>query len=170
MTIHEFLEKPEPEVRLDEALGHGQKYEVRFFILPSGISPKESRHIVNQESNRAPCESRCQTCNGKEIVYLEKNNRLEKSNLHGNENISSVLQSNPLFSTLPKQEINHLTGYFKVSEYLAGENLYRQGNEGGVMYVLIEGLHIPRLSMMESKHLHLMSKFSQVSILVRKVF
>ena len=37
-----ILEKPEPEVRLDEALGHGQKYEVRFLILPSGISPKES--------------------------------------------------------------------------------------------------------------------------------
>ena len=76
----------------------------------------------------------------KEIVYLEKNNRLEKSNFHGNENIGSVLQSNPLFSTLPQQEIDHLTGYLKVCEFSAGENIFRQGNEGAVMYVLIEGL------------------------------
>ena len=33
-----ILEEPEPEVRLDEALSYGQKYEVRFFILPAGIS------------------------------------------------------------------------------------------------------------------------------------
>ena len=76
----------------------------------------------------------------KEIVYIEKNNRLEKSNFHGNENIGSVLQSNPLFSKLPQQEINHLTGYLKVCEFSAGENIFRQGNEGAVMYVLIEGL------------------------------
>ena len=43
-----ILVHPEPEVRLDEALSYGQKYEIRFFILPTGISPKESRHLVNR--------------------------------------------------------------------------------------------------------------------------
>ena len=43
-----ILTDPVPEVRLDEALSGGQKYEVRFFILPVNISPKESRHIVNK--------------------------------------------------------------------------------------------------------------------------
>ena len=135
-----ILEKPEPEVRLDEALGHGQKYEVRFFILPSGISPKESRHIVNRRVVEHLARAGVTPAMEKEIVYIEKNNRLEKSNFHGNENIGSVLQSNPLFSTLPQQEINHLTGYLKVCEFSAGENIFRQGNEGAVMYVLIEGL------------------------------
>ena len=40
-----ILNEPLPEVRLDEALSGGQKYEVRFFILPANISPKESRHL-----------------------------------------------------------------------------------------------------------------------------
>ena len=43
-----ILDHPEPEVRLDQALSYGQKYEVGFFILPTGVSPKESRHIVNR--------------------------------------------------------------------------------------------------------------------------
>ncbi|MGY8713591.1 MAG: mechanosensitive ion channel family protein, partial [Verrucomicrobiia bacterium] len=43
-----ILLDPAPEVRLDEALSGGQRYEVRFFILPVNISPNESRHIVNK--------------------------------------------------------------------------------------------------------------------------
>ena len=34
-----ILDHPEPEVRLDEALSYGQN-EVRFFILPTGVSPR----------------------------------------------------------------------------------------------------------------------------------
>ena len=32
-----ILTDPVPEVRLDEALSGGQKYEVRFFILPKRL-------------------------------------------------------------------------------------------------------------------------------------
>ena len=38
-----ILSEPEPEVRLDKALADGQRYEVRYFILPANVTPKESR-------------------------------------------------------------------------------------------------------------------------------
>ena len=76
----------------------------------------------------------------KEIVYVEKNKGREKAaGFHGGD-FTELLQSNPLFSRLPESEINHLTGYFNAREYRAGENLFRQGNEGTTMYVLVEGL------------------------------
>ena len=135
-----ILDNPEPEVRLDEALSHGQKYEVRFFILPTGVSPKESRHLVNRRVLEHLARAGVYPSMDKEIVYVEKNKGGEKiGGFHGVD-FTELLQSNPLFSRLPESEINHLVGYFNVREYRAGENLFRQGNEGTTMYVLVEGL------------------------------
>ena len=135
-----ILDHPEPEVRLDEALSHGQKYEVRFFILPTGVSPKESRHLVNRRVLEHLSRAGVSPSMDKEIVYVEKNKGREKTGgFHGGD-FTEILKSNPLFSRLPGSEINHLAGYFNVREYRAGENLFRQGNEGTTMYVLVEGL------------------------------
>ena len=135
-----ILDHPEPEVRLDEALSHGQKYEVRFFILPTGVSPKESRHLVNRRVLEHLSRAGVSPSMEKEIVYVEKNKGREKTGgFHGGV-FTELLQSNPLFSRLPESEINHLIGYFNVREYRAGENLFRQGNEGTSMYILVEGL------------------------------
>ena len=135
-----ILDHPEPEVRLDKALSHGQKYEVRFFILPTGVSPKESRHLVNRRVLEHLSRAGVSPSMDKEIVYVEKNKGRENAaGFHGGD-FTELLQSNPLFSRLPESEINHLTGYFNAREYRAGENLFRQGNEGTTMYVLVEGL------------------------------
>jgi CRP-like cAMP-binding protein len=135
-----ILDHPEPEVRLDEALSHGQKYEVRFFILPTGVSPKESRHLVNRRVLEHLSRAGVSPSMDKEIVYVEKNKGKGKAGgFHGGD-FTELLQSNSLFSRLPESEINHLTGYFNAREYRAGENLFRQGNEGTTMYVLVEGL------------------------------
>ena len=67
-----ILDEPEPEVRLDEALHYGQKYEVRFFILPTGVSPKESRHIVNRRVLEHLSRAGVFPAMEKEIVYVER--------------------------------------------------------------------------------------------------
>ena len=135
-----ILGNPEPEVRLDEALSYGQKYEVRFFILPTGVSPKESRHLVNRRVIEHLSRAGISPAMEREIVYLEKNNGLDNMDSDTEVNVRDVLRANALFSRLPEQEINHLTGYFKVKECKAGENLFRQGNDGKTMFVLMEGL------------------------------
>ena len=76
----------------------------------------------------------------KEIVYLEKTEDSIGLNAREGDDIKSLLESNELFSRLPEREISNLTGYFRVKELKAGQNLYRQGNEGTAMYVLKEGL------------------------------
>ena len=135
-----ILDHPEPEVRLDEALSYGQKYEVRFFILPTGVSPKESRHLVNKRVIEHLSRAGLSPAVEKEIVYIEKNDGLEKTHTNLEENYGDFLKSNLLFSKLPEQEINNLRGYFKLKECKAGESLFRQGNTGSSMYILVEGL------------------------------
>ena len=44
----------------------------------------------------------------REIVYLEKDSRLEESDLGIDERIKNVLSTNSLFGKLPEAEINHL--------------------------------------------------------------
>ena len=68
-----ILSDPAPEIRLDQAVPNGQKYEVRFFILPVNISPKESKHIVNKKYFRTPCTSWVESFDGKrDSVYQQK--------------------------------------------------------------------------------------------------
>ena len=40
LMVLEFPGARSQRCRLDQALSYGQKYEVRFFILPTGVSPK----------------------------------------------------------------------------------------------------------------------------------
>ena len=135
-----ILGHPEPEVRLDQALSYGQKYEVRFFILPTGVSPKESRHLVNRRVVEHLASAGISPAMEREIVYLEKDSRLEESDLGIDERVKNVLSTNTLFGKLPEAEVNHLSGYVKVAEYKAGKSLFRQGNKGASMFILMEGL------------------------------
>ena len=135
-----ILGNPEPEVRLDQALSYGQKYEVRFFILPTGVSPKESRHLVNRRVVEHLASAGISPAMEREIVYLEKDSRLEESDIGKDERIKGTLCTNSLFGKLPETEINHLAGYVKLSEHKAGKSLFRQGNKGTSMFVLMEGL------------------------------
>ena len=92
-----ILDHPEPEVRLDEALSHGQKYEVRFFILPTGVSPKESRHLVNRRVLEHLSRAGVSPSMEKEIVYVEKNKGKGKAGDFYGGDFTELLQSNPLF-------------------------------------------------------------------------
>ena len=134
-----IIDDPEPEVRLDEALGHGQKYEVRFFILPTGVSPKESRHIVNRRVIEHLARAGITPAMEKEIIYIEKSTS-ERSKVSSSFSVRGFLHSNSLFSILQKEEVDHLEGYFIKRECKAGETLFRQGNKGSSMYLLVEGL------------------------------
>ena len=134
-----ILNHPEPEVRLDEALGTGQKYEVRFFILPKGVSPKESRHLVNKRIVEHLIRAGVAPAIEKEQVFLS---REPKKALINQEDFSlrRILKSNSLFSMLPDSELDNLEGYLLRREIRPGEYLFRQGNDGRSMFILVEGL------------------------------
>ena len=74
---------------------------VRFFILPTGVSPKESRHLVNKRVIEHLSRAGVSPAVEKEIVYIEKNDGFEKTHTNLEENYGDFLKSNLLFSKLP---------------------------------------------------------------------
>lgn len=135
-----ILSDPGPEVRLDQALANGQRYEVRFFILPTGISPKESRHLVNRRVIEHLSESGLTPSMDKERVFLEKGSSLPLLGSHNDENLARAIERSPLSKPLSNNEYNDLRASFYRKDLKAGETLYRQGNRGSTMFLLVEGL------------------------------
>lgn len=135
-----ILSDPAPEVRLDQALANGQRYEVRFFILPKGISPKESRHLVNRRVIEHLSESGLTPSMDKERIFLEKGSSLPLLGFPNDENLVLAIERSALCKSLTASEYDDLKTSFYRKDLKAGETLYRQGNRGSTMFLLVEGL------------------------------
>ncbi len=134
-----ILENPEPEVRLKEATLEGQLYEVRFFILPVHISPNESKDLVNrsilehlQRSGIAPAQP-------KEEIYISKQSK-RNLDTETDKDIYQLLSRTELFRNLSIDELMGVFSGMKRRELRQGDTLYRQGDKGDTMFLLLEGL------------------------------
>ncbi len=133
------LEKPEPEVRLKEATLHGQQYEVRFFILPVHISPNESKDLVNHSVLEHLKCSGISPAQPKEEIYMS---RKGKRNLDSEQDkdLYELLTRTELFGNLNIEELMQVFSGMKRRELRKGDILYRQGDKGETMFLLLEGL------------------------------
>ena len=135
-----ILTEPPPEVRLDEALSGGQRYEVRFFILPVNISPNESRHIVNKSVIEHLARAGLNPSMEKETVFFDSASSLPLLSSFKTENFDEVISRSELFEVLSEEDCVTLLKEVVRKEIKAGEFLYRQGNIGDSFYLLAEGL------------------------------
>ena len=135
-----ILSNPAPEVRLEEALSGGQRYEVRFFILPANISPKESKHIVNKSVIEHLARAGLSPSMEKEMVFFQDGLNLPLVSSPIEENFDEVISRSDLFKVIVEEDrISLLDGVIR-KDLKAGEILYRQGNLGDTFYFLAEGL------------------------------
>ena len=134
-----ILEVPEPEVRLCEATLEGQRFEVRYFILPAHISPNESRDLVNRSVLEHLKRSGISPAKPKEQVYLNKETQ-KQLDTSKNEDIYELLSRTELFNKLSIDELMAVFSGMKRREIHKGDTLYKQGERGNTMYLLLEGL------------------------------
>ncbi len=134
-----ILEKPEPEVRLKESTLEGQQYEVRFFILPVHISPNESKDVVNRSVLEHLKRSGISPAQPKEEIYISRH---QKRNLDTGQDkdIYELLSRTELFRNLSIDELMQVFSGMKRRELHKGDALYRQGEKGDTMFLLLEGL------------------------------
>jgi branched-chain amino acid transport system substrate-binding protein len=135
-----ILEDPEPEVRLDEATLDGQRYEVRFFILPVNISPNESRHVVNKSIVEHLSRAGVTPSTSKEEVFLSRGSARRQLNLEDGGDRRRILDRSELLRNLNEVEQSVLFSSMTRHDLEAGEVLYRQGASGDSLYLLAEGL------------------------------
>jgi CRP-like cAMP-binding protein len=135
-----IMEDPEPEVRLDEATLDGQRYEVRFFILPVNISPNESRHVVNKSIVEHLSRAGITPSTSKEEVFLSRSAERRQLNLEDSGDRRRILNRSELIRNLNEVEQSVLFSSMTRHDLEAGEVLYRQGASGDSLYLLAEGL------------------------------
>ncbi len=135
-----ILSEPAPEVRLEEAQSFGQKYEVRFFILPVHISPKESKHVVNKSIIEHLARAGLSPSMEKEMIFWKDGKNYPLIPSMSEENFDIVLGKSKLFEFLNEEDRELLSRKISVKNLKAGEVLYRQGNVGDSFYFLAEGL------------------------------
>ena len=135
-----IMEDPEPEVRLDEATLDGQRYEVRFFILPVNISPNESRHVVNKSIVEHLSRAGITPSTSKEEVFLSRSSERRQLNLEDGGDRRRILNRSELIRNLNEVEQSVLFSSMTRHDLEAGEVLYRQGASGDSLYLLAEGL------------------------------
>ncbi|MDG0965326.1 MAG: mechanosensitive ion channel family protein [Opitutales bacterium] len=135
-----ILIDPAPEVLLDEALSTGQRYSLRFFILPAHISPKESTHVVNKSVIEHLARAGLAPSMEKEMLYFDNESSLPLIAPEREDNFDEVLTRSELFKVLSEEDCLSLLKKMKRKDLKVGEFLYRQGNAGESFYLLAEGL------------------------------
>ncbi len=137
---HRILAEPEPEVRLDHALADGQRYEVRYFILPVNITPKESRHLVNRSVIDHLARAGFTPSTKKQRIFVDQASNLPLLAEREGENFDRVVEQSDLFGILDEHGRAKLAETVGFRKLRTGEVLYRQGNQGDRMFLLLEGL------------------------------
>ena len=135
-----ILTDPVPEVRLDEALSGGQKYQVRFFILPVNISPKESKHIVNKSVIEHLARAGLSPSMEKEMVFWNDSSKYPLIPSTHDASFDEAIDRSKLFDLLQDDDRVALMKNASRKDLKEGEVLYRQGNLGESFYFLAEGL------------------------------
>lgn len=135
-----ILDNPEPEIRLEEATLNGQRYEVRYFILPVNVSPNESKHIVNKSIVEHLSRAGITLSAAQREVFVAQGNERLRLNLDDKEDLRRILAGSELLQDLPEEQRDELVGAMRPRELMSGEVLYRQGAAGDSMYLLAEGL------------------------------
>ena len=135
-----ILEDPEPEVRLEEATLNGQRYEVRFFILPVNISPNESKHAVNKSIVEHLVRAGVTPTAFRQEVYLSRGSERRQLDLDDDRDLQQILSESELLWNLGADERTDLIQSMQRLDLAPGEVLYRQGVPGDSMYLLAEGL------------------------------
>ncbi len=135
-----ILENPEPEVRLEEATLDGQRYEVRFFILPVNISPNESKHAVNKSIVEHLVRAGVTPSAFRQEVFLHQGAERRQLDLDNDRDLEQILSESELMVNLNSTERKDLFNSMHRLDLAPGEVLYRQGAPGDSIYLLAEGL------------------------------
>lgn len=135
-----FLNKPKSKVRVHEIADSGIVYRVRYWLLPSKMSPNKSRHLAMTKivqhlrlSGITPTYPKLETSFYKKLdekTIVNAGNFADKTNMLSNVEI---------FSSLSDNEIREIAKTLNVLEFNPGEKIVQKGDLGISMFVIFEG-------------------------------
>ena len=106
------------------------RYEVRYFILPASVTPKESRHLVNQSVIEHLARAGFTPAMQKGAFFIDQASALPLLAKSGDENFDQVVRQSDLFGMLGDKGKAKIAEASRVKTLSSGEVLYRQGVQG----------------------------------------
>jgi small-conductance mechanosensitive channel/CRP-like cAMP-binding protein len=133
-----FLSNPRPKVRVHEIADYGVIYRVRYWLLPSKMSPNKSRHLAMTSILKQLLLSGITPTHPKLETSFSKTKKTHV-NIRDSSDRKTVLSRIEIFSCLTDKEISEITESVKIQEFRAGHNIIQGGDGGDSMFVIFEG-------------------------------
>ena len=133
------LESPGPKVRINEVSSVGVEYRVRYWVIPSQISPNRARHVVVTSVLSHLKSAGLMLAYPKRDLFTAEmpSRQLDASS---EEDLRALVGRIELFEHLEDDELALLTATIARRTYEAGDMLIKRGAGGDSMFILVEGL------------------------------
>lgn len=135
-----FLDSPEPEVIIREVVEYGVKYSIYFWIIPwEKIPPSNAIDKITSTVIEYLGRSGLTLSYPKEEIQLTKIVDSQTLGVQNND-IKKIISNVDLFDSLNEDELTDLATHIIEKEFISGDILIKQNEDGDSMFIVIEGL------------------------------
>jgi len=135
-SVDKILKDPKPKVKVPRTSSDGVIYQVRFWLLPSEISPGRGRDNVNQAVIKYLDYAGISLANERtEIYYAPIKDRDAK--IRGKK--KKLIRNVPIFKSLSSENLHFLCDQLERIHVKSGETIVQQEDLGDTLFVISEG-------------------------------
>ena len=137
LSAEGILKDPPPNIKASNISTTGVEYVVRFWLLPSQVSPLKGRNYIIQSVLHHLHQAGLSLAYNKQDLFYQK---MPLRNLDRNADIERLLERIELFKDMKKEEIQFLEKNIKEVHASKEDVVVKVGDSCSTMFILVEGL------------------------------
>jgi small-conductance mechanosensitive channel len=144
LSAEGILKDPPPNIKAGNISTMGVEYVVRFWLMPSVVSPLKGRNYVIQSVLLHLHQAGLSLAYNKQDLFYQK---MPQRNLDRNVDIQKLLERVELFKEMKREEIRFLERNIREISVPKGSSVVTIGDTSSTMFILVEGLlhvYIPK--------------------------
>jgi len=131
------LPNPPPKVRVNGVNNFGVEYKVRYWLLPTEMSPNKGRNAISSSILSHLHQAGLTLAYQKQDIFYAE---MPPRHLSFTTDKKSLLSRIELFKDLDENELSTLSDRVKQLSFKADDTIVKRGGNGTSMYILVEGL------------------------------
>lgn len=135
-----FLDSPAPKTLVSDIAESGVKYCVTFWLLPSKTFPDLGRHLAITAILESLARSGITPTLPKQETIISRRNNTDVFDFNLPQYRRQLLSEQLIFSCLHPEEVAELSEKLLYRTFKPGEVIFRKGDSGSSMFLLVEGI------------------------------
>ncbi|MBF0436262.1 MAG: mechanosensitive ion channel family protein [Magnetococcales bacterium] len=135
-----FLDSPAPKTLVSDIAESGIKYCVTFWLLPSKTFPDVGRHQAITSILESLAKSGITPMLPKQETILARNNNAGVFDFNLPQYRRQLLSRQQIFTCLHPEEVSELSEKLLYRTFHPGEIVFKKGDAGSSMFLLVEGI------------------------------